>query len=120
MAQPTYEISAAALHAARTLLRHFDFQIGKNGKYAPTEKNIAIIVDVCTQVFRLEVAVKSITKQLPANLTVHELQSRSEQIREALRTVEMAYNYLPHFGEEQIYQSGSSEERQFLGNAGLR
>lgn len=95
MSQNNYDVSAAALHAARTLMRNFN--LTEKANIAATERNIAIIVDVCTQVFRVEAAVENLVRHIPW-YDRHELAQSMDQLREAIRVLEVARNRMPRYG----------------------
>jgi hypothetical protein len=65
---------------------------------APTEHNIAIIVDICTQIFRIEQAAKSLVYNNPWH-DEQMLVRNMGQLQEAIRVLELNANRIPHYGE---------------------
>ncbi len=90
-----YQISAPALHAARTILQNFDLH--EKSTIRATERNLAILIDVCTQVFRVQAAVDTMVRTIPW-ADKNELGRRLEQLRESVRAVEVVRNRMPTFG----------------------
>lgn len=88
-------VSAPAMHAARTLLKNFRFE--STGTIEPTERNIAIIVDVCTQIFRVEAALDNMVQRVPW-LDKRSLGQNLDQLREAVRAIELVRNRMPSYG----------------------
>jgi len=88
----SYSASAPAAQAAKILLQHYAFT-AKNTIRA-TEKNLAVLVDVCTRIFSVGAAVERLAS---SRLWVgkDELASRMGEMREALRAVELVRNALP-------------------------
>jgi hypothetical protein len=87
-----YSVSAPALHAAKVLMQYYQFMAA--GTIRPTERNLAVLIDVCTDVFR----VAAIAERLAASrlwVGKDELPARMEDIREALRAAELVHNRIP-------------------------
>lgn len=93
-----YEISAAAYHAADTVLKHFDIVPKRGGKVAPTQNNLAILIDVCTEIFRVEAAMDHLLRQSGWQ-NRSELASNLDRLRDAIRLMEIVRNRLPSFGD---------------------
>ncbi len=96
MSAMVYQISAPALHAARTIMKNFDLQ--EKSTIRATERNLAILIDVCTQVFRVEAAVDHMVKTIPW-ADKAELARRLDQLRESIRAIEVVRNRMPNFGK---------------------
>jgi hypothetical protein len=92
----TYVTSAPALHAAKTLIQNFLFY--PRASVQATEKNLAILVDVCTDVFRVEMAVDYVIKSLPWS-SRGELRCNLDVLRKAMRAVEVVQNRMPNRAE---------------------
>lgn len=92
-----YQVSAPALHAARALLQHFD--LIQKAKVRATEKNLAILIDVCTNISRLMGAIHQIAKVAltPRGETFRE---HLDLVRQAMRAIEVVRNRLPMQGPE--------------------
>lgn len=91
-----YEVSAPALYAAQTVLRHFELLVRPEGKIGPTLNNLAILIDVCTDSFRLQ---DSITHVLTsANWASRQsIVENMDKLREALRALEIVRNHSPRY-----------------------
>jgi hypothetical protein len=94
MSQKKYVTSAAALHAARTLMNNFTFEA--KSKIPPTERNVATIIDVCTQVFRVEEAMDALVCKTPW-MDKHDLRANMEMLQDAIRAVDIVRNRMPSF-----------------------
>ena len=92
--QQGQQVSAAALHSARMLLRNFEFV--RKAKLKPTERTLAVLVDVCTDVFRVERAIDQITQSSLWGKGA-ELQPRLNELRRLVRELELLKNRLPVF-----------------------
>lgn len=92
-----YEVSAPALHAARTVLKNFDITETKGGRIRATEKNLAIIIDVCTGIFRVERAMDNMLNNLPWH-NKEDLASNMDMLRDAIRAVDMVRKHIPSYG----------------------
>ena len=95
MSPQSYKVSAPAQHAATTLLRNFDLRA--LGDIAPTQQNIATIIDVATQAFRLQKAVDQLVRVSPW-WNPNALEESLEQLQDAVRAVEMVREGMPRFG----------------------
>lgn len=93
---PSYATSAPALHAAKTILQNFALR--PKASIQATEKNIAILVDVCTDVFRVERAVDFVIRSLPWN-NRNETVRNLDAMRKAMRVVEVVRNHMPVYAE---------------------
>ena len=89
---PSYVTSAPALHASKMLMQNFRFT--PRASIQATEKNLAILVDVCTDVFRVEMAVDYVIRSLPWS-SRGELISNLDTLRKAMRAVELVNNRMP-------------------------
>lgn len=87
-----YRVSAPALYAARSIQQHF--LLRRKGALDATERNIAILVDVCTQVFRVEMAVRYFLTRIPWQHRAQAGQALKE-MQEGLRVVELVRNRMP-------------------------
>src|SRR4051812_23004553 len=94
---PTYEVSAAATHAARTILQNFQLLSRSGSRVKPTEKNLAILVDVCTQIFRVEKVMDHMVRNIPW-ADKQSLAGNMEQLRDAVRAVELVRNSMHSYG----------------------
>jgi hypothetical protein len=109
LAPAQYQVSAPAAHAARMLAKNFRFL--QVAQLQPTERNLAIIVDVCTQVFRIE---KEVDRVCSATLWQHprELQQNLEGLRQALRAIEIVRNRMPSFAPQTRVVIREREKRE--------
>jgi hypothetical protein len=92
-------VSAPALHAARILLRNFtvdEKQVpGRDPASIPvTEYNLALLIDLCTDVFRLE-PFRSQIGRLSAR--VHEGKASQEEVAKFLRDLNVTFNWMPTY-----------------------
>lgn len=94
----SYQISGAALHATRTILRHF--RPRERGQYEATVRNIAIMIDGATLIFKLHQQlhqlVRVTTVETPMGPRASYLDKRSdefakniEEIRHVIRLIEL-------------------------------
>lgn len=90
-----YTPPAAAVHTAHMLTGQFMFT--RRSKVEATEKNIAIMVDVCTSIGRVMDAVNSLASYTLVPKS-QEFAERMNLVRKALRAVELVRNYLPDTG----------------------
>lgn len=82
-----YQISGASLHAARTLFRHFKPQ--ENDRIEATLRNVAIIIDSQTLIFKLEQQLDRLTHIAPWGKTrVHELAQNIEEVRHVINIID--------------------------------
>lgn len=91
---PTYSTSAPALYAAKVIGQHF--RVEQKTTILPTERNLAILVDVCTQIFRIEVAADYAVR-IALSGDVSETRRNLVALQKALRALEVARNRLPEF-----------------------
>lgn len=96
-----YELSAPACHAARIILRHFDLVQKPNGKIRPTEKNLAILIDVTTGIFRVQEALTEFVRTTPW-MDKSELAKNMDRLRESIRAIEIVNNRLPRFEQPEL------------------
>jgi hypothetical protein len=68
----------------------------QRGPYPPTENNIAIIVDVTTNIFRVQNALDWMVKRTPW-ADKHELAKNMDLMRDAIRMLELVNNRLPRY-----------------------
>ncbi len=61
-----------------------------------TEHNVAILIDVCTQAFRVERVMTHMIKQVPW-LDKNSLAANLDQLRDAVRAVEIVRNSMPSY-----------------------
>jgi len=105
--QDGYVTSAPALHASKTLRRHFLFT--PKASIQATEKNLAILVDVCTDIFRVERAVDYVIRSLPWS-SKGELTNNLDVLRKAMRAVELVRNRMPTRAEPILIPNHKKEE----------
>jgi hypothetical protein len=114
-----YKLSAPALHAARTILRHFILVPRPECKIQPTEKNLGIAIDVCTQAFRAQNALNYLCSKVQwrdRNEAIAEI----DNMREAIRAVELVKNSMPAYETEQavpLWQKQRVEAEMTRGQA---
>lgn len=95
-----YQISGPAIHAARTLIRNW--RPREIGKFEATLRNIAIMIDVATQIFKLQQQIDRLVRVTTINTgegtaamwtraNVHELARNIEEVREAINAVDLVY-----------------------------
>ncbi len=89
-----YKVSAPALHAARAILRNF--RLEPIDKIAATEQNLAILVDVTTQIFRIQPAMAAFVKEVPWT-DKNGLKANIELLQNGIRALEVVSNRLPAF-----------------------
>lgn len=95
-----YEISAPALHCADVILRNFFITEKPNSRFRATQKNLAILVDVCTNIFRVEAVIDQLVQDNPwANKNA--LAQNLDRLRESIRAVELVRNRLPRYGKSE-------------------
>jgi len=91
-----YSVSAIAVHCARVLIEQFDFFPREDGKVKLCEKNIAIVIDVSTHIFRVQDAANhllSVTRTIdrvpyPAQMKI---------LRQALQMTELSFASMPSY-----------------------
>jgi hypothetical protein len=96
-----YQISASALQAARLLSQQFRFF--QRAKIRATEKNLAILIDVCTSAFRIEAVIRRLTSS-QLWLSKNELMRDITQVRKALRATEIVKNRTPSAPASQVVE----------------
>lgn len=95
-----YQISGPAIHAARTIVRNW--KPLERGRYEVSLRNIAIMIDVATQIFRLQQQLDRLLRVTTVNTgegtsamwtkgQTHELAKNIEEIREVIRAVEVVH-----------------------------
>lgn len=89
--------SAAATHAARAIMKNFELR--QIGKIPVTEKNVAIIVDVCTQIFRVENALNYFFSRDAFNRLEFNKETL-EDLKDAISVLDRARKTLPSYAEE--------------------
>lgn len=94
--EQAYRVSAPALRTAQMLLQQFAF--ARVGKLQPTEKNLAVLVDVCTGISRVLEAVQRLSSAVLVPDTPQEFGEHMKVVREAMRAVEIVRNRLPSDG----------------------
>jgi hypothetical protein len=100
MARKKGQVSAPAYHAATVLLENFKFTLKPTSRIpagSDQQQSIAVVVDVCTDVFRCEEAMDSLL-----SIGRKELSSDLNQLRAAIRAVETVNNHLPRFEHSMI------------------
>lgn len=109
MSQKPYKASSPAVHAARVLFRNFEFR--ELADTAATEHNVAIIVDVCTQVFRVAPAMRQIIHLAPWH-DPEAVAGSLERLRDMVRDLQTVREGMPSF-------TGQVSGPQSLGPDGL-
>lgn len=94
-----HRVSAPALHAARTLMKHFELVPKRGGRIRNTENNIAILIDVCTQSFRMQNALDALCANVPRFDRTQSLQQMAI-LKEMVATIDLVRNKAPRYGEE--------------------
>ncbi len=94
-----YGVSAPALNAARMLMRHFDFVEREDTFVFLSEKNIAGIIDTCTEIRHLESALHLICTQTRWQHK-DELRNNLNVMRKAMHTLDTAQMRMPTYSRE--------------------
>lgn len=105
-----YEISAPALHAADVILSHFDIVEKRGGKIKFTKKNLAILIDVTTDIFRVEDAIDRLVRENPWN-NAQALKENMARLQHSIRAVELVRNRLPKYNRADTQVPFSVKER---------
>lgn len=92
-----YKVSAPATAAAHTLWLNLNFQ--DRGKVAATQQNVAILIDLFTQLFRVEMALDQLVRTVQW-LDREELASNMAKAQEALRALEIVRQRMPAFDRD--------------------
>lgn len=88
-----YQISGAALHAARTIFRHWTPK--EKGRVEATLRNVAIMIDVQTQIFKLEQQLERLVHIAPwAKSRTHELAGNIEEIRHVINIIDNVHKQM--------------------------
>lgn len=96
----TAPTSAAAQTAVRDLIALFRFD--QIGRIKPTVKNLALIVDVCSDVFRAHDAIRWMVRQLDWQ-NKDELKRQIKHLRTGLRMLDTVRMRMPSFASGQTY-----------------
>lgn len=91
-----YHVSAAAVNAIRQIQEHFVFEEAPYGQMDFNEVNAAGIVDVCTNVYRVQDALNRMCA-IVRHLNPHEMQRNMEMVRAALKALDIAVMRMPGF-----------------------
>lgn len=96
-----YSISAPALHAARTILKHFDVREKSESQIEFSEQNLARLIDRYTYSWRIKDAVKELTRHvswLPnhQNNVEHSL----DKLRHSVEALELIDKKIPRYEDE--------------------
>lgn len=95
MSEPIkYVMSAGALIAARTLWKNLEFRERRESKLAADVENVARIIDVHTQLFRLEAALNEVVQRVQW-VSKERLAEEVDLARDALRILEKVRQKLP-------------------------
>lgn len=94
-----YELSAPALHAARTLMRHFQLIPTAKCRIQPTLKNIGIMIDLCTATFRMQRALDYVCDEAPWR-DKDEFIRNYERMRNAIRAIEVVKNSTERYEDQ--------------------
>lgn len=90
-----YQISAPAWHTAGTLF--YQFTLEEIGTIEATKANVAILVDVNTQIFRIQNLLDEVVK-VGTWYDPGELRSNLTDVRDAMRAMDIARERLPNHG----------------------
>jgi len=95
-----YSVSAIAVHCARVLIEQFDFFPREDapGKVKLCEKNIAIIIDVSTHIFRVQDAANHLLS-VTRNLQNVPYPAQMRTLRSALQMAELAFASMPSYSD---------------------
>jgi hypothetical protein len=99
----TYQISAPALHAARTLLRHFTAREKPASDIEFSERNLAILIDRYTLAWQVKAAVAELTQRI-SWLPGSGLESRIDELRDSVLALDVLRKKLPRYEDEQRQQ----------------
>ena len=91
-----YQPTAAALHTARALLYGFDVKKGRI-EVEPTERNLAITVDLCTVLHKLLPYLDAVLDKLPKLLHSGAKDVEIQMANRLLLELQNARNYMPSF-----------------------
>lgn len=94
-----YVVSAPAKHAAHVMLMHFEIHEVADGKTAPTESNLAKLIDLYTKSYKIKPALNAIAKELD-HTRPGEMERNFDRLREACRLLEMFDEDAPHWEED--------------------
>src|SRR3990167_11412028 len=115
MDSPNYKVSAPALATARMLWKNLEFR--ERGKVASTERNVAVLIDLFSQAFRLEGALEHLVRNVRW-FNREELSLNMEKAQEALRALEVVRQRLPRFENNGV--NGASAPAYAAANALLQ
>lgn len=104
ISKPTYQTSAPATHAARTILRNF--VVRELGRVEATENNLATMIDYGTQMFRIVTALDQVVKSTPW-VNRDTLAYNLDRLREAVQALETAYQRLPKFKDQEAAKASA-------------
>lgn len=92
MSTARYQISGPALHATRTILRNW---VPREKKFEATARNIAIMIDVATQIFKLQQQLQQLLSVAPRGKSkIPDLAKNIEEVRHVIRLVEMTHQQM--------------------------
>ena len=97
MASDKYEISAPATQAARLLMQNYTLVPKPGCRVLPTEKNVAILIDVSTGIFRLDMLLSSEMIRTLEWKNESAFKRQLDQVRQGVQAIEMLRNRLPKF-----------------------
>lgn len=96
-----YQLSAPALHAARTLLRHFTVRENESSNIEFSETNLAKLIDRYTFSWRVKQAVKELCSQVNwVPNTSNDVMQNLDQLRESVEALQMIDQKLPRYRDE--------------------
>jgi len=87
-------ITPAALHAARTLMKHYEFV--PKGHIAATERNIALIIDICSGLYRIQRGLEQVCRQV-RQASPRTLKEDLDNLKEAVEAIEYLRRRLPRY-----------------------
>ena len=92
-------ISAPASHAAETIFKNFE--VRERGQIEATPNNVGIVIDVCTQIYRVAPAMTSFVRMLPwANAEI--LADQMKNLQDAVRSLQSLREGMPKYGETPV------------------
>ena len=76
-----------------------NFRLESLGRIPVSERNLAIIIDVCTQTHRTKPVIAKLINGTPW-ADKAEFNRHSELLRHSIRELELAHNRMPNYSEE--------------------
>lgn len=91
-----HQVSAVSVYAVRMIEEHFEFSEREDGQMPLNEANLAGIIDVCTQMFRVQDALHRMCAMV-RSLSRQELASNMNMVRVVLRALDLARMRMPGY-----------------------